>query len=176
LKKIFMVGICVIMLVFAACGGGVQAEQELAQERFDTYVETLIEFREQVLEGGEQAELLSGGMAGVWRSAIDDRRDFNDALSAARTTDFFIENSAEISAVRSTATSLFLQLDNAPEGLERTTAIVDDMFSAFDRLVELAINPTGSFNSFSSDRREAIDELARNDRLLGSILDSLELE
>jgi hypothetical protein len=98
--------------------------------------------------------------------------DFNTALSLMRSNPVIIERRANIEYERRNVSSVYLQLSRAPEGLERAEIAASAMFEALDMLISLATNPTGNLNSYSENRREAIDEFMRNYRLLGDVIET----
>ena len=167
MKRIVAVFLVVLMVAgLVACGGGATGRQQAE------YIESLEEFRDSALTVGVRAETLSGAVQRVWREAIDDREDFNDALRAFSSQDNVITSRAEIRDMRSEVVSMYLRLGAPPEGLERAGAAASAMYVALDVLIDLATSPTGSLTSYSESRREAIDEFMRNYRLLGDIIDA----
>jgi len=98
--------------------------------------------------------------------------DFNEALAALSASPATIERRSEIEQGRGLASSAYLQLGSAPDGLERAETAASSMFESLDILISLATNPTGSLTSYSESRRDAIDEFMRNYRLLGDIIDA----
>lgn len=165
-KLLALILIVVMAFSLTACGNNAQ---------HDEYVALLVEFRSLALSGAAMAEIRSGGIVDVWRDAIDNRRDFNIALDFFLSADEIVELREDLIEQRTIVTAIYLQLITAtpPSGLERATSEASAMFDAFDTLVTLAINPTGSLNSYQTARREAIDSFLRHHRLLGEILNTL---
>jgi hypothetical protein len=98
--------------------------------------------------------------------------DFNEALDLMRINPRIIARKNLIESGKSEVSTLYWNLGSAPEDFARAQTAVDAMYDAFDALVQLAINPTGSFNSYSDGRRIAVDDFMRNYRLLGEIIDT----
>ncbi|OPZ22306.1 MAG: hypothetical protein BWZ03_00763 [bacterium ADurb.BinA186] len=48
-------------------------------------------------------------------------------------------------------------LQNPPEGLENCYETVTDLYTAYRSLTDLAINPSGSLQSFSEAKNEKVD-------------------
>ena len=97
--------------------------------------------------------------------------DFNKALSLLAAHPTTVNKKAEIENGRREVTNMYLSLGNSPVGLERAQQLADDLYAAFDILVSLSVNPTGSFQSYSESRRDSIDEFMRQYRLLSDIID-----
>jgi hypothetical protein len=202
MKKLFSFLLCLgLLVVFVGCGSSrgvyrdaataIEAgEFERALELLDTipnyndvdnlrgqaevgkYINALIEFRDLAYITGVNAESLSGFVREKWDDAIRERRDFNEALRLLSSLEATIKWRTEISDYRRDLVSKYLQLGNPPEGLGRASETASALFEATDILVTLANEPSGSLNSYSTNRREAIDDFLRHYRFLGDIIDT----
>jgi len=111
MKRIVAVLLVVFMVAgLVACGGGATGREQTE------YMESLEKFRDAALEVGVRAETLSVAVQRVWREAIDDRRDFNDALSRFSSHENIVESRAEIRDMRSEVVSMYLPTRHTTRG------------------------------------------------------------
>ena len=167
MKKLLYVLITILLVVgLVGCGVGATSRQQAE------YLKSLDELMSSALTVGVRAETLSGAVQRLWRETIDGRGDFDDALRAFSSHENVIASRAEIQDMRREVVAMYLNLGAPPEGLERAGEVASAMYESLDILIDLADNPSGSFNSFSASRRERVDEFMRNHRLLGDIIDA----
>lgn len=155
-----------IAVIVVGCGDGGRQE----------YLEELEKFRSSAFSTALSAEALSGLIQDKWREAINDRRDFNETIALINNLQETIDWRERLADGRSETSSIYLQLGNAPDGLERAEQITSNMFRYLDALVSLADSPSGSLQSYSAARRESIDGFLQEYRLLGDLIDEFSEE
>lgn len=75
--------------------------------------------------------------------------DFNDSLNALFSSEEIKAKVSALSDAQNSMANLMTELQNPPDDLELCYKTVTDMYSSFVQLSNLAINPTGSYNSYS---------------------------
>lgn len=177
-KNILIIGLVSLVVIIAAVFGIRYLQERKAQktyeESFNLYVDNLSLLQVAMITGGARAEELSGLVARVWSNSIHEKRDeatdkytrpngyflddFNVALnnlfndSTTKSTISNIENNQEVVG------SLMKKLQNPPSGLEKCYDTITELYTAYKGLTDLAINPSGSYNSFTETRRKKISD------------------
>ncbi len=60
------------------------------------------------------------------------------------------------------------ELQDPPDGLENSNDTVTDLYSAYQSLTNLAINPSGSLQSFADNKGQKIDKFLELYQKLGA--------
>ncbi|MEG2235893.1 MAG: zinc ribbon domain-containing protein [Clostridia bacterium] len=176
MKKI-IIGIIVAVLV--CVGGGTwfkaysnnKAEQEYVAS-YNTYIDNLKNAQSLMISGGSDAEYLCNLTQDVWSNAIYEKSssttdkytktdgkfvdDFNTALMLLFIDSDTTSTVTNIEDNQSDVTAVMKQLQNVPEGLDKCYDTICELNSAYNVLTDLAIDPTGSYTSFSSSKNDAI--------------------
>lgn len=141
---------------------------------FNNYVETLVLGMDTMLDGGSDAESLLNLTGRVWYNTIYEKsdsetdkftkngsifnEDFNTSLfnlssdSSTLSTIFIIEKNQGI------VESIMKDLQNPPKGLENCYETVTELYSLYKGFTDLAINPSGNYNSFTENKSNKIDK------------------
>ena len=144
------------------------------KKAFNSYIDNLTEIMMIMLTGGAKAEELNNLTAKVWQNSIYEESDpetdeftkdsrgifyddFNDALSSLYFDDSSQDSISEIEENQELVQLMMKDLQNPPEGLENCYETVTDLYTAYRSLTDLAINPSGSLQSFSEAKNEKVD-------------------
>ena len=164
-----IIGIIVIA-IFAMAYYNNQKELEATQ----LYAENIDAITFEMLQSAAEAEIVLNLTARVWFNSIykeedfeTDRftrkdgkwvEDFNDALSNLFADSDFLYEVSSIEYSQTQVEALMKSLQGPPKEYERTYETLLDLYAAYQGLVELAINPKGNLNSFSSNKEEKLDK------------------
>jgi uncharacterized membrane protein YvbJ len=176
-RTLVIIGVLVGVVLIAFFGYRYYSEQKaqkLYEESFNTYVDNLNMLQLLSLAGGADAESLSNLTAKVWSNAIWEERD-SETDKYTRPNGYFVEDFnaalANLYGASSTKTtvqdlednqtaiqSLMKELQNPPEGLETCYNTATELYTAYKGLTDLAINPSGSLNSFSESKNSKVTD------------------
>ncbi|RLD03323.1 MAG: hypothetical protein DRI56_12685 [Chloroflexota bacterium] len=141
---------------------------------FNAYIDNLHLVRMTMLDGGSEAESLLNLTAKVWYNSIFEKRDsetdkytrsgghgFNDNFNTSLGA-LFLDSStlATISKIEDNQVSvetMMKDLQNPPEGLDKSYETVLELYTTYKSLTNLATNPSGSLESFSQNKLQKID-------------------
>lgn len=173
-KKIIVALVVTLALCAVGCIGYKAYSSQKASENYNTYVDNLDKAQELMLTGGSDAESLCNLTIKVWGNAIYEERDtetdkytrpdgyfvsdFNTALvnlfadTDTKTTVSNIESNQE------SVKQIMKKLQDVPEGLDKCYETVSDLNSSYNKLADLAVNPTGNYSGFSSNKTTAVSE------------------
>ena len=171
-----------------------QAKEKLeSEEAFNAYISNLKEAQDAMLEGGERAENLGGFTLRIWYDYIyreDDEatreyvkpngiflNDINDVLdnyynkqSTKDTISFIWQNEDDVA-------DILKKLQNPPEGLEKCYDIVLDLYSNYQQLVKISVDPVGKYDNVSNKFNTSRDNFfATSDKLDTQIPDEIKIE
>ena len=133
-----------------------------------------------MVAGGRDAESLCNLTLRVWGNSIYEEEDsetdrftrkdngkgvfyddFNDALFNRYLDEDTSETRKSIEENQKTVKQIIKDLQTVPEGLEKCYDTVSDLYDAYNTyntLTELAVNPSGNYNGYSSNKAEAVSE------------------
>ncbi|NLE89804.1 MAG: zinc-ribbon domain-containing protein [Dehalococcoidales bacterium] len=151
----------------------VKAQQEY-ETAFNAYIDNLWGLCTATIGGGAEAEELTNLTAKVWANSIFEDADpetdkytksstgrfyddFNTALTNLFSDYSFKSKIRDVEEYQEVAKGFIEKLQNPPAGLEACYATATDMYAAFLSYSNLAINPSGSLQSFNQDRRSKTD-------------------
>ena len=173
-KKMIVAGIAAVCVVLAVIIGVSIIRSYQSKKAYNEYVDILQLAEETMLAGASDAEDLTNLTARVWRNAIYEEKDsttdkyvcpggefvddFNTALLILYLDDSTTRKTDSISQNQETVKGYMKQLQDVPEGLERCYETVNDLYEAYGTLTDLALDPTGSYNSFTETTRNAASE------------------
>jgi hypothetical protein len=142
-----------------------QKAQRLYQESYNTYIDNLTTLQLLTITGGAEAETLCNLTARVWNNAIWEERDtetdkftrpngyfvddFNEALTNLYKASSTKSTINDIEDNQNAVQSLMKELQNPPEGLETCYSTATELYTAYQGFTNLAINPSGSYKSYS---------------------------
>ena len=120
-----------------------------------------------MLTGASTAEEAGTLIHDVWYDTIFDEHnadtskytsgnsDFNDSLSELFSDEAFQDKIASIKSNQDTVKELMQELTDPPEEYEEAYNTLKDYYDAYLELTNLAINPSGSLQSYTDDFNEA---------------------
>ena len=174
-KKLLLIlgGIAIVAIIAFAVIYLIKTNNE--KEAYNTYVDNLNEVSMLMLLGGAQAESMNNLTAKVWRNSIyeesdsetdrytkDNRNafydDFNDALGELFSDSNTKRKISELEENQYEVDAIMKELQNPPEGLENQYNTVTDLYSTYLSLTNLAINPSGSLQTFSESKNLKVDD------------------
>ena len=144
------------------------------KKEYNAYIDKLNSVKETMIDGGSEAESLLNLTARVWYNTIYEERDsetdkytmswggFNDDFNISLSA-LIYDNSTQstISTIEDNQTlveSAMKELQNHPDGLENCYDTVTELYSIYKGLTDLAISPSGSFQSFADNKSQKIDK------------------
>lgn len=154
----------IVGIIFAAVNNGKSSD----------YADTMFKATATMLDGAAKSETAGNLIVKVWRNAINEISDsttdkytkeygrfyddFNDALwNLFRDSEF----SDQIDAIKDNQAeveSLMKQLVNPPADQKEAYDTLQDFYSAYLQFTNLVTDPTGSYNSFSSNFSDLDDK------------------
>ena len=156
IPKIVIAGISIIVIFFITNG-----------IRKNNYQTNLGIITKQMLDGGIIAEELTGLTHDVWYNTIYKKQnsktdkftgasygfnsDFNLSLSSLSLDSDVRSKKRELENMRNKVEILMKKLQNPPKSLQNSYNDLDKLYRSFISYVELAINPSGSLTSFTSN-------------------------
>jgi len=154
-----------------AAAAQAQAEQEEADRKaaYNQYIDDLETSMVLMLSGAAEAEKLGNITNNVWHSAIWERSedgwdedirkyysdDFNEALKKLYSDSDIKQKVKTIKDNQNDVSILDKKLQNPPDGLESAYSAYESMHDTYIKLTNLAISPTGSLQTYSSEFRQA---------------------
>jgi len=196
-KKFILIGsICLValfVLFFAVKTYNEKQAEGNYQIAFNSYIDNLQMAQLIMLSGGSEAESLCNLTAKVWRNAIyktsdseTDKytkpgysfvNDFNEALSNLYSDPVTVRKVSDIKSNQETVKGLIRDLQSPPDGLERCYDTVTELYASYKGLTDLAINPSGNYNSFSESKSKKVsDFMEAFEKLSAQIPDKLKVQ
>lgn len=193
-KKI-IIGIIIVMILCVGAGIGYKIysdnkEKQIYREAFNEYIVNLEKIQSLMLSGGGDAESLCNLTLRVWGNAISkdtdsetDKytrngyswNDFNTALANLYADYSTITKVSNIESNQTSVKELIKKLQNPPEGLDKCYDTVSDLYEAYKKLTDLAINPSGSYRDFGENKSDAVsDFIAAYEKLDNQIPEKME--
>ena len=150
------------------------------------YIQNLNEISSLMLRGGADAESLCNLTKGVWYNTIHKERnietnpytlvdppygskfhdDFNDSLAVLYADESTKETISKIKDNRSAVSDLMSQLSQPTSEFERCYDTLTDLYDTYDKFTSLAISPSGSLQTYSSNFSDYDSDFASNYHLL----------
>lgn len=171
-KKIGIIAIlAVVALVVAFFGYRVYQSQKV-EEAKQQYQSNLKLATTTMLNGGSMAEDAGGLIHDVWYDTIyeNDRAstrkytmsssysfndDFNTSLMKLMIDDDFSKTLDDIRGNQNSVRQYMKDLKNPPEGYEDAYNDLKTLYDWYTKLTEIAVNPSGNLNSYTSNYNEA---------------------
>lgn len=182
---------------------GNRPEAEIAIGVFteNAYAKALHEISDLMLEGGVLAETQINYIKKVWYNAVykeldqetnthtinstyyeegkyyypdEAFRDFNAALSSLFSSADFILTNLEIDINKAAVSNRYKELITPPSTMQRQYDAMDTLFTTYTRLINLALDPKGSLQTFSSDTNSLITEFLEQREKLTLLLPDVE--
>ena len=162
------------MIAVAVVQGQKKKEAEEAAKRIEEYSANLELVTYSMLSGAGDAETCGNLIKKVWYNAIYEERDdatdkytrpsgyfvsdFNDALQNLYSDSSFSLQISSIEDNQDTVNSLMKKLKNPPDEYEDAYEAVAELYDAYLTLTNLATDPSGSLQTFSSNFNDADSE------------------
>lgn len=194
-KKI-IIGLAIVVIFCAVGGVGYKIYSDYMEEQnyiesYNEYIYNLIQAQILMLADGSDAESLCNLTLKVWGNAISKDSDyetdkytkpngyfvsdFNEALINLYADSSTKTKISNIQSNQATVKELIKKLQSPPEGLENCYESVSDLYEAYKKLTDLAINPTGSYAGFGEEKRDVVsDFMAAYEKLDNQIPDEIE--
>ncbi len=184
------IAVCFLGLVGYKAYSNNKAEKNY-QQTYNEYISNLRQVQILMISGGSDAEKMCNLTARVWSNAIYEKRDdetdmytrpdgffvsdFNDALQNLW-DDSDIENTlAGIESNQDSVKAMMKKLQNPPEKLDKCYDTVSDLYESYKVLTDLAVNPTGNYTTFTSNKSNAVsDFMASYEKLDSQIPEKIE--
>lgn len=145
------------------------------KKEFNAYIENLNLVRMAMLDGGSDAESLLNLTAKVWYNSIFEERDpetdkytmsggfgfnsdFNTSLYALMSDSSTLATISAIEENQTSVETMMKDLQNPPEGLEKSYETVMELYTVYKSLTDLAINPSGSLETFGQNKNQKIEK------------------
>ena len=145
-----------------------QAEKEEIEE-YNTHIENLNLLYSSSLSGASTAESVCVLTCNVWQDAIygDSSEetqkyvygaaDFNEALQRVYDDEEIQEKLSDISDAKEKSDKYIQSLQSCPEELSKAYDSALQVNTTFNALADLALSPTGSYNTYSQSEREKVE-------------------
>lgn len=177
-KKMIGIAVAIIVILIAGIFGVQQVQKQNAAKEAarisQEYGENIELATFTMLSGVADAERCCNLIKSVWYNAIFEERDtktdaytrpkgnwvsdFNEALGNLFADSSFQTKISNIESNQSTVQSLMKDLKNPPEEYEDAYAAISKLYDAYTKLTNLAVNPTGSLQTFSQNFSDADTE------------------
>lgn len=145
------------------------------KKAFNAYIDKLELVRMTMLDGAREAESLLNLTARVWYNSIFKERDaetdkytmsggygfngdFNTSLRALFRDSSTISTISKIEDNQASVAVMMKDLQNPPEGLEKSYETVLELYTVYKSLTDLAMNPSGSLKTFGENKSQKIDK------------------
>lgn len=148
-----------------------EKEAQEYEQRVEDYYSNLKLATYTMLTGASEAESCGNLIKQVWVNAIYEEKDdetdkytrpngyfvddFNDALSNLFLDEDFNSRISSIKDNQTTVASLMKELKNPPAEYEDAYEAIQDLYDAYLSLTNLAVNPSGNLQTFSSNFNDA---------------------
>ena len=145
----------------------------------NTYYENLESATNLMLLGATKAEESCNLIKSVWYNTIYEERDsktdkytrsngysfnddFNDSLRALFADETFQEQITSIENNQDSVSRLMKELQNPPEEYEEAYQAIKKLYDSYVELTNLAVNPSGSLQTYSNNFNSADSETVQN--------------
>ena len=183
-KWIIILSIIAVVVVIAGVAIGVIAHKHAVEQE---YAENLNMFASEVLYGSQDAETQCNLVMSVWHDAIfsdtsnDDTKkfvsgakDFNDALSKLYADEDFQATVDDLNSNKDSVDALMKKLKEPPEKYKDCYNAAVELYSKYSSFVNQAIDPSGSYNSYSEEVHSLDGDVADLYSKLNTLLPSVD--
>lgn len=170
-KHIAIIAIVFILLMGSIIINSIVKSQQLAQASAD-YYENLQTATGLMLIGAAESEDAGNLIKSVWYNTIYEERDsetdkytktsygsfyddFNDSLANLFSDSDFQNQLSTIKTNQENVSSLMRELQNPPEEYQEAYIAIKELYDAYIELTEMALNPSGSLTTYSSNFNNA---------------------
>lgn len=144
------------------------------RNKYNSYIDNINLIMITMLDGGSDAESMCNLTAQVWHNSIYEERDsttdkftmfsssgfyddFNIALNNLYSDTTTLKKISDINSNQDLVESMMKNIQKPPTGLEKCYDTITDLYTIYFSLTDLAINPTGSLQSYGESKLEKID-------------------
>ncbi len=137
------------------------------------YIDKLHLIRYSMLNGASEAESVCNLTAKVWNNAIHEERDaetdkytmtdnlwfvsdFNDALYNLFKDPDFMDQTSNIEKNQAEVANTLKELQNPIDEFKECYATVNTLYGSYKSLTDLAVNPTGSYTTFTQNKNAKV--------------------
>lgn len=181
-KRWFKRGLFVIAIALGLIAG-IMVYQKIEAKRLEaeaialeqTYHEEVVNILDEMVTHTAMAEKLLNLTGRVWQNAIEEEpdpqtdpytktesgfyvSDFNTALHNLYADEKTKKTTTELEESQNHINIAIKALDQTPASYEKVHDELIELNSAYQAVLELAINPTGSLYTFSTNRRDKVDK------------------
>ncbi len=167
-KKKFIILIVAMITIAVVIAGYQYVQNENAKYEYEkNYAETMM----LMAEGAAEAEETCNIIHDVWFNCIfkesdsatdeytkDDRgrfhSDFNDALAELSGSSYYEEKVEKLLENQRSTYEIMRKMKEPPKGYEDAYQALKELFDAYNDFVNMAVNPTGSLTTYTSDINE----------------------
>lgn len=179
MKKVLVILLSVALLLTVACAQGGDSKK---------YAEKAEELSHELLDAGVDAEKVSSMIRRVWRNTIYEEKDyetdpytrkddgsfyddFNDAIANyLRTPDYkYIVAGLEIEQPKLLRS--VKEMRDGPEDCKYIYEALSEYHEVIDGIIELALGPSGNFNSYSDRYMQLQDRFVETNKSLKTEID-----
>ncbi len=173
-KKYFIILFIIFVGLVGVCIAGISSKNEQISNE---YYENLESATSAMIFGAAKAQAAGNLIKSVWYNTIYEEHDsatdryacpggyfnddFNDSLSRLFADDDFLDTITIIKDNQDVVADRMKKLQNPPEEYIEAYEMINELYSAYLELTSLAINPTGSLQSYSSDFNDADSDVAK---------------
>lgn len=174
-KKVIIILSIVIALIVTGIGAFFVIKGEQDKIASSNYFENLELATITMLDGASKAESTCNLIKSVWYNTIYEEydvttdkytcsngfgfnSDFNDSINALFSDSGFIVDIEYIKSNQDKVAKLMKELQNPPDEYEEAYEALKEFYDAYLDLTGLAVNPSGSLQSYSSDFHDADTE------------------
>ena len=173
-KRTSLILIVAVVLVAIGVCTGLVVKQSLTKKARMEYIENLSLARNYMLQGGAEAEGTCNLIKSVWYNTIFEKsdaatdqytksgsvsskksgkfnEDFNTSLSKLYESDEYKDKVITIKASQNLVEETMKKLQSPPDDLRDCYETLNDMYEAFTEFTKMAINPSGSLQTYSDD-------------------------
>lgn len=188
-KRPIIIAACVLVLV-AAVGIFVGVQQKQSSDRA-AYIASLNELKTQTIQDGSIAETVCNLTKLVWYSTIHEKKnsaidkytrlnggygafhdDFNTSLSTLYADDDIQIIVSSLRKNRKSIDGIMADLQNPPAEFTACYEAASSLYDAYYGLVDLAISPSGSYNTYSANFSEYDDDFTKYYNKLEALIPS----
>ena len=166
----------IVLIVGIVLGNAMkkQSEEKAAAEARAAYVEALNDLVWESLDGAAEAETMCNLTYMVWYDTIYEEYrsetveytrsggvyhdDFNTSLAKLYTAASTISTCAEIEANQTVVEDLMKSLQSPSDEFEKCYDVAMDLYSAYNKLTDLALEPQGSLRDYSDNFAEYVSD------------------
>lgn len=162
-----------VAVVVVAILIGVFAIQANNAKQYDDYVVAYNQVVKDMLSGAADAESVVNTASKVWYAAINTKykrswdsdiadyysTDFNTALANMYADSKYKTKVNNLKSNQETVKGEMQKIQGAPDDFKNAYSTINDMYEKYLKYTNLAISPSGSYTSFSSETKELSSDL-----------------